>query len=150
MPSRETIRRAVVTFIVWIGHATAAQAAETSIIGDWFEDEFYGGQRTIAVAHFVGDGTFSVDFRTCLKPGFLDHTETGHYTYSGGALHMTTETNNGFWTYSIEEYRTISNTGKLWIYKSVAGDNFKAFGEVTFHDVRVGAGSKPPTCDLTS
>jgi hypothetical protein len=129
---------------------SSARAAEPSIVGDWFEDETYGGQRTIAVGHFKPDGTFSVDFRTCLKKGVIDHTETGQWTYSGGRLQMMTQTNNGLWVSDVEDYQTVSNNGQLWIYKSVAGESFQELGQVTFHDARVEAGSKPPTCDLTS
>jgi hypothetical protein len=129
---------------------SVAHASEPSIVGDWFEDETYGGQRTIAVGHFKPDGSFSVDFRTCLKKGFLDHTETGQWTYSAGKLEMMTQTDNGFWVSDIEDYQTLSNNGKLWVYKSTAGSGFQQYGSITFRDVRVEKGSKPPDCDLTS
>ena len=136
--------------LIGILFASIAHAATPSIVGDWFEDETYGGQRTIAVGHFKPDGSFSVDFRECLKKGFLDHTETGTWTYSGGTLRMTTQTNHGFWVYDIEDYQTLSNDGHLWVYKSTAGTEFHQYGQITFHDVRVEPGSKPPTCDLLS
>ena len=129
---------------------STGHAAEQSIVGDWYEDENYGGQRTIAVGHFKEDGSFSVEFRTCLKQGSLDHTDTGHWTYANGRLRMTTEANNGFWTYEIEDYQTLSNDGHVWIYKSMAGPAFQQYGTVTFHDVRVTPDSKAPSCDLTS
>jgi hypothetical protein len=127
-----------------------ARAAEPSILGDWYEDETYGGRRVIAVGHFHNDGTFSVDFRTCLQHNTtLDHTDTGTYTYAGGKLEMITTARNGFWVYDIEDYQTVSNNGRLWIYKSTSGDAFKDFGQVTFHDVRVTPDSKTPDCALT-
>ena len=129
---------------------STAHAAEPSIVGDWAEDENYGGKRTIALGHFHADGTFSVDFRTCLKQGSLDRTDTGHWFYANGKLRMTTETQGGFWTYDIEDYQTLSNNGRLWIYKSVSGEAFQQYGQITFHDVRVTPDSKAPSCDLTS
>jgi hypothetical protein len=129
---------------------SSAHAATPSIVGDWFEDESYGGQRTIAVGHFKPDGTFSVDFRTCLKKGFLDHTETGSWTYSGGRLEMMTQTSNGMWVSDIEDYQTVSNDGHLWVYKSTGGPGFQDYGQIAFRDVRVEPGSKPPDCALTS
>jgi hypothetical protein len=144
------MRKAAVFCLVSALVVSAAHAATPSIAGDWFEDETYGGQRTIAVGHFKADGNFSVDFRVCLKKGFLDHTETGFWTYSGGKLTMTTQTNKGMWVNDTEEYQTVSNDGHLWIYKSTAGSGFQDYGQVTFRDVRVEPGSKPPTCDLLS
>jgi hypothetical protein len=144
------MRVAAALYLASLLVGSAAHAATPSIVGDWFEDETYGGQRTIAVGHFKADGSFAVDFRTCLKKGFLDHTEAGTWTYTGGKLEMTTQTNNGFWVYDINDYQTVSNDGHLWVYKSSAGPGFQEYGPVTFRDVRVGAGSKPPTCDLMS
>jgi hypothetical protein len=144
------MRAAAFLFLPLVLGALSARAATPSIVGDWFEDETYGGARTIAVGHFKPDGTFSVDFRTCLKKGFLDHTETGLWNYTGGKLEMTTQTNNGFWVYDTEDYQTISNDGHLWIYKSTAGSGFQEYGQVTFRDVRVEPDAKPPGCDLTS
>jgi hypothetical protein len=60
--------------------AHAAQAAEPSIVGDWYEEAVYGGYRTISISHFRSDGTFTVEFRKCLVPGELDNTDTGHFT----------------------------------------------------------------------
>jgi hypothetical protein len=137
-------------FLVSLLFLSSAHAATQSIVGDWFEDETYGGQRTIAVGHFKTDGSFSVDFRTCLKKGFIDHTETGTWTYDGGRLQMMTQTNNGMWVSDVEGYQTLSNNGHLWVYKSIAGSGFQDYGQITFRDVRVEPGSKPPDCDLTS
>jgi len=142
--------RSPVLYLVGAFLISSAHAATPSIVGDWFEDETYGGQRTIAVGHFKADRSFSVDFRTCLKKGVLDHTETGTWTYAGSKLEMTTQTNNGLWVYDIEDYQTVSYNGHLWVYKSTAGDGFREYGQITFHDVRVEPGSKPPDCDLTS
>jgi hypothetical protein len=142
--------RAPVLTLIGALLVSPAHAAAPSIVGDWFEDETYGGQRTIAVGHFKPDGTFTVDFRTCLKKAVIDHTETGTWTYAGGKLEMTTQTNNGFWVYDIEDYQTVSNDGHLWIYKSTYGSGFQEYGQITFRDVRVEPGSKPPDCDLTS
>jgi hypothetical protein len=145
------MRLAAVLYLMSAVVISSAHAATPSIVGDWFEDETYGGERTIAVGHFKADGSFSVDFRTCLKKGFLDHTETGTWSYEDGRLQMMTQTNNGMWVSAdIEDYQTISNDGRLWIYKSTAGERFQELGEVKFHDVRVEPGSKPPDCALMS
>jgi hypothetical protein len=145
------MRAAAILYLTCAFAISSAQAATPSIVGDWFEDETYGGQRTIAVGYFKADGSFSVDFRTCLKKGFLDHTETGFWTYSGGTLQMTTQTNNGMWVSGdTDDYQTVSNDGHLWVYKSTAGPGFQQYGSVTFRDVRVEPGSKPPDCDLMS
>ncbi len=128
----------------------AAHAAESSIVGDWYEDETYDGHRNQALAHFHADGSFTVQFRECYKTGALDRVDTGHYAYSGGMLRMTTETHDGFWVYVIDDYKTLSNDGRKWIYKSVAGLGFQQYGSITFHDIRVTPDSKMPACDLTS
>lgn len=129
---------------------SSAHAATPSIVGDWLEDETYGGGRTIALGHFKADGSFFVDFRECVTPKPIDHTETGTWTYAGGKLEMTTTLDNSFLSYDVEDYQTVSNNGRLWIYKSTAGPRFERYGPVTFHDERVDPGSKPPSCDLTS
>lgn len=128
----------------------AAQAAEKSIVGDWYEEATYGGYRTISIAHFRADGTFTVEFRKCLRPGELDNTDTGTWTYGGGALRMITQTRDGFWTFDIEDYRTSSNDGQVWVYKSVSGPAVEKYGQIVFKDVRVTPTSKVPTCDLNS
>ena len=130
--------------------SSAAHAAETSIVGDWYEDETYDGRRNQAIAHFRPDGSFTVQFRECWKSGALDRVDTGHYTYSGGLLHMTTETHDAFWVYVLDDYKTLSNDGQKWIYKSVAGTGFQQYGSITFHDIRVTPDSKMPAYDLTS
>lgn len=104
----------------------------------------------MALAHFRADGSFTVEFRECVKPQTTDHVDTGHYTYDGSRLRMTTETQNGFWTMNIDDYLTSKNDGHMWVYKSVAGPGFRDFGQVTFHDVRVTPTSKMPECDLSS
>lgn len=144
------MRPAAVLYLASVLLFSVAHAATPSIVGDWFEDETYGGQRTIAVGHFKPDGSFTVDFRTCLKKGFIDHTETGTWTYDGKTLQMLTQTNNGMWVSDVEDYQTVSNNGHLWVYKSTAGSGFQEYGQITFHDVRVEPGSKPPDCALMS
>lgn len=128
----------------------AAHAAEKSIVGDWYEEATYGGYRTISIAHFRADGTFVAEFRKCLRPGELDNTDTGHYTYENGHLRMITEARDGFWTMDIEEYRTVSNDGRTWIYDSTAGSAVQKYGHIHFTDVRVTPSSKVPSCDLNS
>ena len=128
----------------------AARAAGNSIVGNWYEEATYGGYRTISIAHFHGDGTFTVEFRRCLHPGELDSTDTGTFTYAGGTLRMITQTRNGFWTFDIEDYRTSSNDGQVWVYKSVSGPGVEQYGHLVFRDVRVTPASKVPSCDLNS
>lgn len=128
----------------------AAQAAQKSIVGDWYEEATYGGYRTISIAHFRADGTFIVEFRKCLQPGELDSTDTGTWTYSGDALRMITQTRDGFWTFDIEDYQTSSNDGRIWVYKSVSGPAIEKYGRIVFKDVRVTPASKVPSCDLNS
>ena len=129
---------------------SASAAAPPSIAGDWHEDETYSGMRTIALSHFRTDGTFTIEFRECKKDGVFDHTDTGHWAYASGDLRITTETQNGFWIYAVDDYKTMSYDGRLWVYKSVHGPGFDQYGQVTFHDVRVTSTSKMPGCDLTS
>jgi len=128
----------------------AVHAAEKSIVGDWYEEAVYGGYRTISIAHFRADGTFTVDFRRCLQPGELDSTDTGTWTYAGGTLRMITETRNGFWTFDMEDYQTSSNDSLVWIYKSTSGSAVEKYGHLVFKDVRVTPASKVPRCDLNS
>lgn len=144
------IRRSTFIFAVFLALATTAQAAETSIVGDWYEEATYGGATTIALSHFRPDGTFSVTFHKCLKPQAIEHVDTGTWTYEGGKLRMITEASNGIWTMDIEDYQTISNNGKVWVYKSIAGDAFQEFGQITFHDLKVTPTSTMSGCDLTS
>lgn len=128
----------------------AAQAAEQSIIGDWYEEAVYGGYRTISISHFRADGTFTVEFRKCLQPGELDNTDTGHFTYANGKLRMITEARDGIWTLDIEDYETASNDGRAWTYKSVSGPAVERYGHIVFKDIRVTPSSKVPSCDLSS
>jgi hypothetical protein len=144
------MRLLIPAFFLCVVLPAAAQATEMSVVGDWYEDTVYGGERTIAVGHFKSDGSFSVDFRRCLKQGELQHTDTGHWVYANGKLRMTTEASNGFWIFDIEDYETISNDGRIWVYKSVAGPGFRQYGPVQFRDIRVTPDSKAPSCDLTS
>lgn len=130
--------------------SSAAQAAEKSIVGDWYEEATYGGYRTISIAHFRADGTFTVEFRKCLQPGELDSTDAGTWTYTGGALRMITQTRDGFWTFDIEDYQTSSNNSQVWVYKSTSGAAIEKYGQIVFKDVRVTPTSKVPTCDLNS
>ena len=80
-----------VVFLAALLLSGAAHAAEKPILGDWYEEATYGGYRTISIAHFRADGTFTAEFRKCLQPGELDNTDTGHYTYENGHLRMITE-----------------------------------------------------------
>jgi hypothetical protein len=130
--------------------ASAAQAAETSIVGDWYEEATYGGATTIALSHFHADGTFSVTFHKCAKPQAIEHVDTGTWTYEGGKLRMITQVSNSIWTMDIEDYQTISNNGKVWIYKSTGGDAFSEYGQVMFRDLKVAPASTMSGCDLTS
>lgn len=144
-------RGAAILYLALSLVVSSAAAATSSIVGDWFEDETYGGGRTIAVGHFKADGSFSVDFRECTKPKPKDHTEAGTWTYANGKLELTTASGaGGFLSYDVEDYQTLSNDGHLWVYKSTAGPLFNIYGPVTFRDERVLPGSKPPGCDLTS
>jgi hypothetical protein len=63
---------------------------------------------------------------------------------------MITQASNGIWTMDIEDYQTISNDGKVWVYKSIAGDAFQEFGQITFRDLKVVPTSTMSGCDLTS
>jgi hypothetical protein len=128
----------------------AAQAAEASIVGDWYEEAVYGGYRTISISHFRNDGTFTVEFRKCLVPGELDNTDTGHFAYANGKLRMITEARDGIWTMDIEDYETSSNDGQAWVYKSVSGPAVANYGHIVFKDIRVTPSSKVPSCDLSS
>ncbi|HWA31197.1 MAG TPA: hypothetical protein VG867_08860 [Rhizomicrobium sp.] len=128
----------------------AALAVQQSIVGDWYEEAEYGGYRTISIGHFRADGTFTVEFRRCLRPGEMDDTDTGSWTYANGDLRMTTQTRDGFWVFDIEDYQTVSNDGRSWIYKSVSGSAVERYGRIVFHDIRVTPDSKVPSCDLTS
>ena len=139
--------RCVIVAALLIPHAALATQ---SLVGDWYEEAEYGGYRTISIGHFRSDGTFTVEFRKCLRPGQIDNTDTGTWTYTDGNLRMTTQTRDGFWVFDIEDYRTISNDGRSWIYKSVSGPGFEHYGQVTFHDIRVTQDSKVPSCDLNS
>jgi hypothetical protein len=144
------LRAACFALIAGLLASQGAQAAEASIVGDWFEEAVYGGYRTISISHFRADGTFTVEFRKCLVPGELDNTDTGHWTYANGQLRMITEARDGFWTLDIEDYQTQSNDGTVWVYKSTAGPAVQTYGHIVFKDVRVTPSSKVPTCDLSS
>ena len=139
-----------VVFLAALLLSGAAHAAEKPILGDWYEEATYGGYRTISIAHFRADGTFTAEFRKCLQPGELDNTDTGHYTYADGHLRMITEARDGFWTLDIEDYQTASNDGRIWVYDSTSGPAVEHYGHIHFKDVRVTPTSKVPSCDLNS
>ncbi len=147
---RSSLRAACFALIASLVTAHVAQAAEASIVGDWYEEAVYGGYRTISISHFRADGTFTVEFRKCLVPGELDNTDTGHFTYANGKLRMITEARDGIWTMDIEDYETSSNDGRAWVYKSVSGPAVENYGHIVFKDIRVTPSSKVPSCDLSS
>ena len=142
--------RAVVLVIVALLIPNVAFAVQQSIVGNWYEEATYGGYRTISIGHFRPDGTFTVEFRKCLRPGEMDDVDTGTWTYGNGNLRMITQVRDGFWVLDIEDYQTISNDGRTWIYKSTSGSAVDRYGHITFHDIRVTPDSKVPGCDLSS
>jgi hypothetical protein len=139
-----------IAFLAALLLSVTAHALQQPIVGDWYEEAVYGGYRTISIAHFRADGTFVAEFRKCLQPGEFDNTDTGHYNYENGKLRMITEARDGIWTLDIEDYQTISNDGRIWIYKSTAGPAVEKYGHLLFKDVRVTPSSKVPSCDLSS
>jgi len=147
---KSDLRVVLAVTLVSLALLAGAKASEPSIVGDWYEEATYGGGTTLALSHFRGDGTFTVIFRKCLKPAMLESTDTGTWTYVNGRLRMTTQTTNGFWTFDIEDYQTLSNDGKVWVYKSISGSAVQEYGTVTFRDIRVTHDSKMTGCDLTS
>ena len=123
-------------------------AAEQSIVGTWYEDVTYGGQRVISVWTLKADGTFAGLYRHCLpQHGEQDTTSSGHWTYASG--HLRTREESGTWPI-VDEYQTESNDGHVWVYRGVAGPDYVTYGPVRFRDLKVEPGSKVPTCDLSS
>jgi hypothetical protein len=140
------MRAAYAVLLAGLFSLSAARAAQPSIVGDWFEDAFYGGSRVIALLHIKADGTFQGEYRTCLPHGVEDSTDAGQWSYADGGTRWITKSLDGV----VDEYRIESNDGRLWIYTGAAGAGFVRYGAVRFKDVRVTADSKMPNCDLTS
>ena len=128
-------------------HAAASASHEQSIVGTWYEDVNYGGQRVISVWTLKPDGTFDGLYRHCLEHGEEDTRSTGHWTYAEG--HLRTVTEGGYWPV-VDEYDTESNDGHIWIYKGAAGSNFLLYGAVRFRDIKVEPGSTVPACQTIS
>lgn len=125
--------------------AAPVQAAP-SLVGDWYEDMMLHGGRVISIARLKADGTFRVDFRRCFAQGGPhDSSESGRWTYSKGVLRLSIEVDSGTPTFYTQEYRTDELTARTWNYYLVGDKSLPMF-----HDVRVTAGSKIPSCDLTS
>jgi hypothetical protein len=136
-------------FVIVLLAMPAAQAAETSIVGDWYEEATYGGSRVISILRIKADGTYVGAYRRCAAGGPIDSISEGHWTVQGKRVRMTTRSRFGgadVW----DDYETVSNDGRVWIYRAVAGNGFNTFGAVTFRDVKVTAESKLPTCDTIS
>jgi len=142
--------RIAIAMLTGVLLASLAHAAQSSIVGDWYEEAVYGGSRTISVLHIKADGSFSAVYRTCLKHGELDNTDSGRWTEQNGKIRMMTDMANGVMSFAIDDYETKSNDGHIWVYQGVAGEGFAKYGPVTFRDVRVTADSKVPSCDVVS
>jgi hypothetical protein len=118
-----------------------------SIVGNWF-DERTG--KVLSIEHFRRDGSFSIEFRECLTTGARDHVESGHWSFSGSRLKMTTES---VWERPVRltaELETLSNNGTIWVRRIVGGDALRVFGAGTSQSVRVSDDSGLPGCQLTS
>jgi hypothetical protein len=139
--------RIVAIFVIFF-LLPAAQAAQDSIVGVWYEDVTYGGSRVISVWDIKPDGTFTSVYRRCLPEGESSTSSTGTWTSVNGRTRTVTQ-GNGAWPV-IDEYQTESNDGHIWVYRGAAGNGFEKYGPVRFRDIRVGPDSKLPTCDLTS
>lgn len=126
----------------------AAPAAQQSIVGVWYEEANYGGSRVISVWDIKADGTYSSVYRRCLDTGEEDSHQEGNWTYTNGRMHTVSATSS--LRYFTNEYQTISNDGRVWVYRAVSGDGYNTYGPVTFRDTRVTPDAKLPTCATTS
>jgi hypothetical protein len=140
--------RAFFAFAFALLFAPTALAAEASIVGDWYEEAIYGGSRVISILRIKADGTYTGAYRRCAAEGPVDSVSEGRWTVQGKRVRMTVRSRFGLETW--DEYETVSNDGRVWVYRAVAGNGFNTFGAVTFRDVKITAESRLPTCDTLS
>ena len=134
--------------LIALSLVAAAPAAQQSIVGVWYEEAHYGGSRVISVWDIKADGTYHSVYRRCLPQGEQDSVQDGHWTYADGKMRTVSAKPN--LSYYTNVYETVSNDGRVWVYRAISGDGFNEFGPVTFRDIRVTPGSKLPTCDTMS
>jgi len=144
------MRGAAVLLCAILSVLSAARAAEAPVTGIWYEEAVYGGSRYISIMRLDPDGSYSATHRKCLKQGSLDDHETGHWQYKDGIVHIITDTVDGVPSGAVNDYRTESNNGHIWVYVGIAGPGFARYGPVRFRDVHVAKDSELPKCDLTS
>jgi hypothetical protein len=143
-------RAAFALLIATLSFLPAARAAEASIIGVWYEEVTYGGSRNISIMRLNKDGSFSATHRQCLKHGYRDDAESGRWEYQGDRLRLITNKVGTMATEAVNDYRTESNDGRVWVYRGIAGPGFMRYGPVSFRDVYVTKDSELPNCDVIS
>lgn len=140
--------RKLAAIVLALACVAAAPAAQQSVVGVWYEEANYGGSRVISVWDIKADGTYISVYRRCRPEGEEDSRQEGHWTYANGK--MRTVAGTASLSYFVNEYETVSNDGRVWVYRATSGDGFNTWGPVTFRDLKVQPGARLPTCDTTS
>lgn len=125
----------------------AAQLEEYAVAGDWYSE---GSHDVLSLQHFETDGTFRIEFRECLKHGFLDHVEAGSWRVSDNHLLMTTELIRDTPVHLTDVLDPLSLDKYRMVLRISGGDALRAFGPADLTLVRVAPDSKLPGCDLIS
>ncbi|HXM00836.1 MAG TPA: hypothetical protein VN932_12975 [Rhizomicrobium sp.] len=130
--------------------AAPANAAGKFPIGDWYGEGQPGDPNYHWLAHYKPGGVFEIVFRHCISGKALDDNEGGTWSYENGRDRISTLHIEGEATHYVDDYETISNTGRVWKYRMVASLNADAPIGFVFTAVRVDASFVLPQCDMSS
>jgi hypothetical protein len=113
------------------------------LVGSWFGMGQPDDKGSMWLIHQMADGSFHVQFRTCVKGKNFDEVETGHWRLNGDAETLSIETVNGQRTGMTDDYTILWHDGGKQIYR-YSGTGF------VYTSKRVDEKFEMPDCETVS
>jgi hypothetical protein len=113
------------------------------LVGSWFGTGQPDDRGSMWLIHQMADGTFQVQFRSCVKGKDLDEVETGRWQLNGDTETLFIQTVNGQRAAQADDYKILWHDGGKQIYR------FTGTGFV-YSSKRVDANFVLPSCETIS
>jgi hypothetical protein len=141
------MRRAGFVLLALLGLVAApvlAAPAPAGLVGNWFGSGQPNDKSEMYIDHFLPDGVFRAEHRTCRKGKASDYPQTGRWSMAGDVLTIHVATEAGSSQVPRDDVYRITRLDARKQVSVYLPMNF------TYTDTRVDAGFKMPECDLTS
>jgi len=113
------------------------------LIGSWFGTGQPDDKGSMWLIRQAADGSFAVQFRTCLRGKNLDEIETGRWSLNGDVETLHIQTVNGTPVSQDDTYKILSHDGGKQVYRFL-GTGF------SYSSRRVDEAFEMPDCQTVS